>query len=61
MPTKIIRTVFEPFSRDTSNGMKEGLGLGLFIASKIAKAHGGKSKVTSDTEKTTFSFILPNS
>jgi two-component system, OmpR family, sensor kinase len=36
--------VFERFARDGSSG---GLGLGLYLASRIAAAHGGSLTVTS--------------
>ncbi|SKB50804.1 GAF domain-containing sensor histidine kinase [Daejeonella lutea] len=51
--------LFHPFSRGKVQHGKEGLGLGLFIASEIAKAHGGKLTVTSTDEETTFSFHMP--
>lgn len=36
------------------------LGLGLFIVSEIAKAHGGAVQASSSDGKTTFGMILPN-
>lgn len=58
IPSERIATLFRPFHRgnDTS---REGLGLGLYIASEIAKAHGGTLTVTSDPEATLFRFEMP--
>ena len=36
-----------------------GLGLGLYIASEIARAHGGTLDVASTPEETRFTFRLP--
>jgi signal transduction histidine kinase len=35
--------------------------LGLYIASEIAKAHGGTLEVTSGPEETRFTFTMPAS
>jgi sigma-B regulation protein RsbU (phosphoserine phosphatase) len=35
------------------------LGLGLFIASEIAKAHDGVLEVTSNPQETRFTFTMP--
>jgi signal transduction histidine kinase len=39
--------MFEPFARPQERRLDAGLGLGLYIASQIAKAHGGTLSVTS--------------
>lgn len=50
--------LFQPFVRgDTSD--RQGLGLGLFIASEIAKLHRGALDVTSDASGTRFTFTMP--
>jgi signal transduction histidine kinase len=54
IPEKTLSTLFEPFARGESGRNVEGLGLGLFISSEIAKAHGGTLKVTSNEAATRF-------
>lgn len=51
--------LFQPFYREKNKPGKEGLGLGLFITSEIAKAHGGEMEVTSTEEETCFTFRMP--
>lgn len=46
--------LFEPFFRGKARASRQGLGLGLYIASQIAKAHGGTLTVASSPEKTRF-------
>jgi signal transduction histidine kinase len=52
--------LFEPFRRGTHDGSNaHGLGLGLFVARAIAKAHGGGIRVSSsEHEGTTFRVAL---
>lgn len=54
------RHLFMPFSRGKVHQGQEGLGLGLYIASEIAKAHNGKLSVDSTDEQTCFTFHIPN-
>ncbi len=55
-----LRRLFPPFSRILSDEPGPGLGLGLFIAAEIAKAHLGTLSVTStDSEGTCFTFRMP--
>lgn len=56
-PEKIGR-LFEPFTRSTSKTPRMGLGLGLYIAAEIARAHGGTLTATSDASATRFVFQL---
>lgn len=51
--------LFQPFYREKVKPGKEGLGLGLFITSEIAKAHGGEMEVKSTDEETCFIFRMP--
>lgn len=62
VPHEVLPSLFEPFKRavtpDTA-ASKSGLGLGLFIAREIARAHGGEITVESTDEHTTFEVRLP--
>jgi len=55
----ILERLFEPFSRGDAKPSQEGLGLGLYIASEVARAHGGKLEVTSTLGETCFTLIMP--
>lgn len=54
-----MERLFQPFYRGQVRPSLQGLGLGLFIASEIAKAHGGKLEVISDDDETRFSLRVP--
>ena len=54
-----MKHLFEPFYRESSDSNKKGLGLGLFIASEIAKAHDGELLVCSTNEETKFTLQIP--
>lgn len=58
IPEKKMMNLFRPFFSSNSANNKSGLGLGLYISSEIAKAHGGKLEVTSTDEKTAFRFSM---
>lgn len=57
IPEEMIEKLFEPFVRANDRG--KGLGLGLFIVSQIATAHGGNMAVTSAAGETTFALSIP--
>lgn len=59
MTEEVRRSLFEPFSRAQFAGGTQGLGLGLYIASEIARAHGGRLDVTSEAGETCFTFEMP--
>ena len=60
IPAHVIPKLFQPFARGSGDKAKtEGLGLGLFIASEIARAHGGEITVRSDAAETRFTFAMP--
>lgn len=50
--------LFRPFVRGRGPNQM-GLGLGLYIASEIAQAHGGSLVATSDAGETRFTFRMP--
>ncbi|SEW45811.1 sigma-B regulation protein RsbU (phosphoserine phosphatase) [Cognatiyoonia koreensis] len=54
-----MERLFDPFVRSTNHEDREGLGLGLYIASEIAKAHGGSLDVTSEESHTEFTLRIP--
>ncbi|MBD0413087.1 GAF domain-containing sensor histidine kinase [Oryzicola mucosus] len=51
--------LFNPFVRGATGTHSAGLGLGLYIASEIARGHGGRIDVTSDSNATRFTFRMP--
>ena len=59
IPENLIGQIFRPFSRGQIKKGTDGLGLGLFIASEIAQAHGGQIEVISDETVTRFTFTMP--
>ena len=61
IPNDIMPTLFQPFAaRGDSKRHRDGLGLGLFIAQAIARAHRGDLQVDSSPERgTTFRLVLP--
>ncbi|GAA5083395.1 PAS domain-containing sensor histidine kinase [Chryseobacterium ginsengisoli] len=56
IPKEALTHLFHPFHRESSHSSHNGLGLGLYIASEIAKAHNGKLTVVSDEQYTCFTF-----
>jgi signal transduction histidine kinase len=54
-----MKHLFQPFYRGSIQPSMQGLGLGLYIASEIAKAHGGALDVISTDEETRFTFSMP--
>lgn len=61
IPPETLPHIFEPFRSTRDHGVRgDGLGLGLFIASCIARAHGGSLQVESrEGAGTTFVLALP--
>jgi phosphoserine phosphatase RsbU/P len=59
IPAAAMDRLFEPFFRGDVRDSRQGLGLGLHIASQIAQAHGGRLDVTSTPEETRFVFTMP--
>ena len=60
IPEEMMAHLFQPFSRSASEAPRQGLGLGLYIASEIAKAHRGTLDVSSSADAgTRFVFRMP--
>jgi signal transduction histidine kinase len=60
IPPSWMNRLFQPFSRASVRPGQAGLGLGLYIASQIAREHGGTLEATSTREETRFTFTMPN-
>ncbi|MBS9721346.1 GAF domain-containing sensor histidine kinase [Tianweitania sp. BSSL-BM11] len=58
IPPKTMERLFQPYHRGDETSL-QGLGLGLYIASQIADAHGGRIDVASDPDETRFTFRMP--
>ena len=59
IPLEAVPRLFQPFFRGDVRASQQGLGLGLYICSEIAKAHGGSLVVTSNETETRFTFEMP--
>jgi hypothetical protein len=59
IPPERQAVLFQPFERAEHHHGQQGLGLGLYIASEIARAHGGTLNVVSDPAETRFTFSMP--
>lgn len=59
IPEAAMERLFQPFFRGEVRPSQQGLGLGLYIASEIAKAHGGALTVQSNEFETRFTFSMP--
>jgi two-component system sensor histidine kinase/response regulator len=56
---EMVPHIFDPFRSGRQPGDRQGLGLGLYIAQEIARAHGGTITLESASGTTTFRVILP--
>jgi signal transduction histidine kinase len=60
IPPEVVPRLFEPYVRPERKGPRPGLGLGLYIANEIARAHGGTIRAESSLEAgTVFTVELP--
>jgi sigma-B regulation protein RsbU (phosphoserine phosphatase) len=59
IPPAAMERLFQPFFRGEVRRSDEGLGLGLYIAAEIARAHGGQLGVTSTPAETCFTLRMP--
>ena len=55
----VQQELFQPFFRANVRRRQQGLGLGLYIAAEIARAHGGRLAVESGPAGTRFTFTMP--
>ena len=58
IPQAALERLFQPFYRAAGQASQQGLGLGLYIASMIAKAHGGTLTAASSPTETAFTFRM---
>lgn len=59
IPIDAMKRLFAPFTRGVTASDQSGLGLGLYIVSEIARAHGGAVDATSSNGQTRFTFRMP--
>jgi signal transduction histidine kinase len=59
IPPATLARLFQPFFRGGPARPRQGLGLGLYIASEIARAHGGALSVSSTPDETVFTLRIP--
>jgi signal transduction histidine kinase len=59
IPADKMQKLFQPFTRGGDGSPQAGLGLGLYIAAEIAKAHGGTLSVHSTPAETSFTLTMP--
>ena len=57
IPTDVLPHIFEPFY--TTKPLGEGSGMGLEIAQRIIRQHGGRLEVNSGPGRTEFCAWLP--
>jgi len=55
----LLERIFKPFTRGEALAERQGLGLGLYISSEIARAHHGTLTVASTKKETCFTFRMP--
>ena len=55
---ELLENLFEPFTREENRKSQNGLGLGLYISSEIARAHHATLTCTSTDEETCFRFYM---
>ena len=59
IPPAAMERLFQPFYRGHVRPSLQGLGLGLYIAAQIARAHGGDLTVASSNAETRFTLRIP--
>lgn len=58
LPPELSAQLFKPFWRASSGGAHQGLGLGLYIVSEIARSHNGTIEIISGGGVVTFRFAM---
>jgi signal transduction histidine kinase len=58
IPEAALKTLFEPFARGVQSG-DPWLGLSLYLAREVARAHGGSLAARSDAKETRFILRIP--
>lgn len=58
IPENLHDQLFKPFTREGNRPSKQGLGLGLYICSEIARAHHATLSFTTTKDETSFTFLL---
>lgn len=58
IPADLHEHLFAPFTREASRPTQQGLGLGLYICSEIARAHNATLSFTSSAKETCFTFRM---
>jgi len=59
IPPEKLDRLFQPFFRGDAKTPRQGLGLGLYIASEIARAHGGTLIAASNSTETRVTCRIP--
>ena len=59
IPAATMERLFQPFFRGDVRPSQQGVGLGLYIAYEIARAHGGKLEVFRRPKRPAFAFSMP--
>lgn len=61
IPEATRKALFQPFVRGEEHGSAQGLGLGLYIADQVARAHDATLAVRSNDLETVFTLSMPRS
>jgi sigma-B regulation protein RsbU (phosphoserine phosphatase) len=59
IPAAAAERLFQPFTRSSARAGAQGLGLGLWIAAEVARAHEGTLQLASTADETRFTFRMP--
>lgn len=59
MSREELAALFKPYFRPSSARAGGGLGLGMYIVSEIARAHGGSAAATGQDGELTFTLLIP--